>query len=205
MINSHTKDMYELAIHSGFRCDAVSRFSRLLRFAKYGETRQDETRRNQTPLFSKVTVHISHSIHKCRHPLHSHRYMRTNFHAYHKVSAVIPSSFIRPLINTTQHNLSTPITLSTLEPISHLPISKTEREQTTTMPSTQPSATTHPQARRGAISVPQGQALGEYTMHQQESQAQAQARLRNPTTREANTQPEQQAEAGAEAPEGYRA
>lgn len=74
------------------------------------------------------------------------------------------------------------------------------------MPSTQPAATTHPQGRRGAISVPQGQDLGDYVMqHQQQQQNQAQARQRPPTTREANTRPEQQAVAGAEAPEGYRA
>ena len=67
------------------------------------------------------------------------------------------------------------------------------------MPSTQPAATTHPQGRRGAISVPQGQDLGDYMMQQQQNQAQA--RQRAPTTREANTQPEQQAVAGAEAPD----
>jgi len=73
------------------------------------------------------------------------------------------------------------------------------------MPSTQPAATTHPQGRRGAISVPQGQDLGDYMMQQQQQQNQAQARLHAPTTRDVNTQPEQQAVAGAEAPEGYRA
>ena len=70
------------------------------------------------------------------------------------------------------------------------------------MPYTQPAATTHPQGRRGAISVPQGQDLADYMMQQQN---QAQARLRTATTREAKTQPEQQAVAGAEAPEEYRA
>ena len=71
------------------------------------------------------------------------------------------------------------------------------------MPSTQPAATTHPQGRRGAISVPQGQDLADYMMQQQQNQEQA--RLRTATTREANTQPEQQAVAEAEAPEGYSA
>lgn len=71
------------------------------------------------------------------------------------------------------------------------------------MPSTQPAATTHPQGRRGAISVPQGQDLGDYMMQQQQNQAQA--RQRAPTTREANTQPEQQAVAGAEAPDEHEA
>ena len=71
------------------------------------------------------------------------------------------------------------------------------------MPFTQPAATTHPQGRRGAISVPQGQDLGDYMMQQQQNQAQA--RQRAPTTREANTQPEQQAVAGAEAPDEHEA
>lgn len=66
------------------------------------------------------------------------------------------------------------------------------------MPSTQPTATTNPQGRRGAISVPQGQDLGDYMMQQQN---QVQAPLRKPPTREANTQPEQQTVAGAEAPD----
>ena len=75
------------------------------------------------------------------------------------------------------------------------------------MPATQPAATTHQQGRRGAISVPEGQDLGDYMQQQQQirAQAQAQARLRTPTTHEAKTQPEQQAVAGAEAPEGYEA
>jgi len=76
------------------------------------------------------------------------------------------------------------------------------------MPSTQPAATTHPQGRRGAISVPQGQNLADYMMQQQQQhqqQNQAQADLRTATTREAIAQPEQQAVAGAEAPEEYRA
>lgn len=72
------------------------------------------------------------------------------------------------------------------------------------MPSTQPAATTHPQGRRGAISVPQGQDLGDYMMQQQQ-QNQAQTRQRAPTTREANTQPQQQAVAGAEAPDEHGA
>jgi hypothetical protein len=72
------------------------------------------------------------------------------------------------------------------------------------MPSTQLAATTLPQGRRGAISVPQGQDLADYTMQQeQEQQNQAQACLRA-STREAKSQPDQQAVAGAEAPEGYR-
>jgi hypothetical protein len=73
------------------------------------------------------------------------------------------------------------------------------------MPSTQPAATTHPQGRRGAISVPQGQTLNDYIMQQQQQRDQAQARLRAPSSHEANTQPEQQAVAGSEASEGYRA
>lgn len=74
------------------------------------------------------------------------------------------------------------------------------------MPSAQPSATTHPQGRRGAVSVPQGQDLDDYTIQQhQQQRAQVQARLCASKTREANTQPEQQAVAGAEAPEGYGA
>jgi hypothetical protein len=74
------------------------------------------------------------------------------------------------------------------------------------MPFTQPAATTHPQGRRGAISVPQGQDLADYMMQQQQqSQAQAQARLHATTPCEAKAQPEQQAVAGAEAPKEYRA
>lgn len=75
------------------------------------------------------------------------------------------------------------------------------------MPDTHPAATTHQQGRRGAISVPEGQDLGDYMQQQQQirAQAEAQARLRTPTTHEAKTQPEQQAVAGAEAPEGYEA
>ena len=76
------------------------------------------------------------------------------------------------------------------------------------MPATQPAATTHQQGRRGAISVPEGQDLGDYMQQQQQqirAQAQAQARLRTPTTHEAKTQPEQQAVAGAEVPGGYGA
>jgi len=68
------------------------------------------------------------------------------------------------------------------------------------MPSTPLSAPTHPQDRRGAISVPQGQTLVDYT--QQQNQAVAPCRF--PAAYSANTQPEQQATAGAEAPEGYR-
>lgn len=71
------------------------------------------------------------------------------------------------------------------------------------MPSTQPDATTHPQGRRGAISVPQGQTLSDYVIQQQQ-QTRAQARLHPSTTREASILSEQQAVAGAEAPEGYR-
>ena len=73
------------------------------------------------------------------------------------------------------------------------------------MPATQPAATTHQQGRRGAISVPEGQDLGDYMQQQIRAQAEAQARLRTPTTHETKTQPEQQAVAGAEAPEGYGA
>ena len=61
-------------------------------------------------------------------------------------------------------------------------------------------APAHPQGRRGAISVPEGQALVDYT----QQQIKAQASLRASTSCEAHTQQEQQAQAGAEAPEGYR-
>jgi hypothetical protein len=79
------------------------------------------------------------------------------------------------------------------------------KTQAKTMPFTQPAATTHPQGRRGAISVPQGQYLGDYMTQQQQQQNQAQTRQRAPTTREANTQPQQQAVAGAEAPDEHGA
>ncbi|GAB7327023.1 hypothetical protein MBLNU13_g10964t1 [Cladosporium sp. NU13] len=97
------------------------------------------------------------------------------------------------------HNLSTTIPPSRSN--------KREQTKTKTMPSTQPAATTHPQGRRGAISVPEGQDLGDYMQQQQQQQqiqAQTQARSHVPPAQEANTQPEQQAVAGAETPEEHR-
>jgi len=61
------------------------------------------------------------------------------------------------------------------------------------MPPAELPLPTHAQGRRGAISVPEGQALADYT----QQQIQAQASLRASTSREAHTQQEQQAQAGA--------
>ena len=74
----------------------------------------------------------------------------------------------------------------------------------TMLPTQQRSATAYPRHRRGAISVHDGQTFGDYYLQQQQPQEEQATRILNGTDWVANAQPEeQQAVAGAEAPEEY--